>query len=889
MLGSNLGQASNFTVVIPAFNAGAQLPSCLAALQGSNFRDFEVLVVDDCSSDNTEEVIGSHGVGYMRTPRQLGPAGARNLGADHAHGRVLVFVDADVAVSPDTLQMIADDFERDPDLAAVFGSYDRAPADPGFFSQFKNLAHHFVHQTSNPEAGTFWAGCGAIRTEIFRRHSFDARKYPRPSIEDIELGLRLRQAGHKILLDKRIQVKHLKRWTLIGMLKSDIRDRAVPWTNLILETGQMPADLNLDRKSRLSGAATLLLAAFALLVLGSALVGPVPFGRLPLELSATGVVGSMMLLIALNLSLYRFFLQQRGIIFTIAAMPVHWLYYFYSGAVWCWCTASHHLRKVFRPNWSRRSAQVNQRPSTPAPSTAMKVAVSLRPLDLRRDASLRSRLDIDRSPDDVVIIGAGPAGLTAAYELSKHERSAVVLESDNVVGGIARTVDYKGYLFDIGGHRFFTKWEEVNQLWREILGDKFIERQRSSRILYRNRFFLYPLKVGDVLRGMGFVESLRIVRSYVYARLFPFREESTLEHWVCNRFGARLYRAFFKTYTEKVWGVPCSEIHAEWAAQRIKGLSFLSAVRGAIFQGRKNHVKSLISSFHYPERGPGQMWETLAELLEQNGQSVVLGQRVVRVCHEAGQVTRVITRSTSGEESFSGSHFISSMPIRSLVRALHPAAPAEVQRAAESLRYRDFLTVVLIVNRKHAIPDNWIYIHEPSVKVGRIQNFKNWSPAMVPNQEKTSLGLEYFVFQDDELWKASDAELIELATREIVQLELVRREEIEDGTVVRMPKAYPMYDNGWTRNVDCIRNYLQSSLPNLQVVGRNGMHKYNNQDHSMMTALLAARNIMGAKYDLWAVNTEPEYHEEQPEATRAYAELRRPAYAQPPRIKREVA
>ena len=383
-----MGQASNFTLVIPAFNAGAQLPSCLAALQGSNFRDFEVLVVDDCSSDSTEEVISSHGVGYMRTPRQLGPAGARNLGADHAHGRVLVFVDSDVAVSPDTLQMIADDFERDPDLAAVFGSYDRAPADPGFFSQFKNLAHHFVHQTSNPEAGTFWAGCGAIRTEIFRRHSFDARKYPRPSIEDIELGLRLRQAGHKILLDKRIQVKHLKRWTFIGMLKSDIRDRAVPWTNLILETGQMPADLNLDRKSRLSGVATLLLAAFALLVLGSALVGPVPFGRLPLELSALGVVGSMMRLIALNLSLYRFFRQQRGIIFTIAAMPVHWLYYFYSGAVWCWCTASHHLRKVFRPNWSRRSAQVNQRPSTPAPSTAVKVAVSLRPLDLRRDASL---------------------------------------------------------------------------------------------------------------------------------------------------------------------------------------------------------------------------------------------------------------------------------------------------------------------------------------------------------------------------------------------------------------------------------------------------------------------------------------------------------------------
>jgi protoporphyrinogen oxidase len=388
---------------------------------------------------------------------------------------------------------------------------------------------------------------------------------------------------------------------------------------------------------------------------------------------------------------------------------------------------------------------------------------------------------------------------------------------------------------------------------------------------------------------MGFVESLRIVRSYLYAALFPFREEETLEHWVCNRFGARLYRFFFKTYTEKVWGVPCSEIHADWAAQRIKGLSFLSAIRSAIFQSRKNDVKSLISSFHYPERGPGQMWQMLAERLQNSGQSILLGQRVVRLCHEGRRVTKVITRTSAGEESFSGSHFISSMPIRSLVRALDPAPPAEVQRAAESLRYRDFLTVVLIVNRKDTVPDNWIYIHEPSVKVGRIQNFKNWSPAMVPDPEKTSLGLEYFVFEDDELWKASEAELIELATREVVQLGLVRREEIEDGTVVRMPKAYPMYDNGWTRNVDCIRNYLQSNLQNLQLVGRNGMHKYNNQDHSMMTALLAARNIMGAKYDLWAVNTEPEYHEEQPEATRAYAELRRPAYAEPPRINRHVA
>jgi protoporphyrinogen oxidase len=881
-----LGALPSLSIVVPAHNASEHLATCLEALHASSFGDFEVLVIDDCSSDHSEDVIRSHGAAYLRTPRRLGPAGTRNLGADQARGRIIVFVDSDVAVSPDTLQQIADDFEQDSDLAAVFGSYDQSPAAPGFFSQYKNLTHHYVHQNSNPRAVTFWTGCGAIRSDIFRRFGFDGDKHAY-RMEDIELGLRLRRAEHKILLDKRIQVKHLKRWTFVGMLKSDIRDRAIPWAKLILESGEMPADLNLSRTARFSVAITMLLVAFAGLPLVSA-----GFGKPPLRLSGLGIAGSILLLIRLNRALYHFFWKQRGTAFMIAAMPVHWLYYFYSGIVWIGCSVSHYLGKALRPDPGRSSHKNNETRHLARMSEAEPVGeLQLRALDLRR-ASWRKEEEeaaTDPAPAEVVIIGAGPAGLTAAYELSKYGRSAVVLEGDQVVGGIARTVDYKGYLFDIGGHRFFSKWEEVNRLWREILGDKFLERQRSSRILYRNRFFLYPLKLGDVLQGMGFVESLRIVRSYVYATLFPFREEETLEHWVCNRFGARLYRAFFKTYTEKVWGVPCNQIHADWAAQRIKGLSFLSAIRGAIFPGGQNHVKSLIASFHYPERGPGQMWQILAERLQSCGQSILLEHRVVRLCHEGGRVTKVITRSSSGEASFFGSNFISSMPIRSLVRALDPAPPAEVQRAAESLRYRDFLTVVLIVNRKDTMPDNWIYIHEPSVKVGRIQNFKNWSPAMVPDPEKTSLGLEYFVFEDDQLWKASDAELIELATREVVQLGLVRREEIEDGTVVRMPKAYPMYDNGWTRNVDCIRRYLESNLQNLQLVGRNGMHKYNNQDHSMMTALLAARNIMGAKYDLWAVNTEPEYHEEQPEATRAYAELRRPAYAEPPRINRHVA
>lgn len=492
------------------------------------------------------------------------------------------------------------------------------------------------------------------------------------------------------------------------------------------------------------------------------------------------------------------------------------------------------------------------------------------------------------SSDRVVIIGGGPAGLTAAYELAKHGKAAVVLEADNIVGGIARTVNYKGYLFDIGGHRFFSKWDEVNQIWREILGHRMLERQRLSRIFYRNRFFFYPLKPFNVLFGMGIWESLLILGSYLKSRLFPSRTEQTLEQWVCNRFGSRLYKAFFKTYTEKVWGVPCAEIHATWAAQRIKGLSLVSALRHAFRNGGEHNVKSLISSFYYPERGPGQMWELLADRLQQLGQPVLLEQRVIRVVHHGGRIEKVVTAGAQGEEHYYGSDFISSMPIRSLVRALQPAAPTEVVRAAESLRYRDFLTVVLIVNRKHVIPDNWIYVHDPSVKVGRIQNLKNWSPAMVPDDAKTSLAMEYFVFKNDEMWNCADARLIKLATREIVKLGLVREDEIVDGTVVRMPKAYPMYDNGWLEKVDLIHRYLDANLRNLQLVGRNGMHKYNNQDHSMMTALYAARNIMGANYDLWAVNTEPEYHEEKSSSPDS-SEYRRPPYAEPPRIKSQIA
>jgi protoporphyrinogen oxidase len=480
-----------------------------------------------------------------------------------------------------------------------------------------------------------------------------------------------------------------------------------------------------------------------------------------------------------------------------------------------------------------------------------------------------------------VIMGGGPAGLSAAYELARQGRTPVVLESDEVVGGLARTVDYHGFLFDIGGHRFFTKSPEVQQLWQEILGPKLKERSRLSRIHYRNRFFLYPLKPLNALLGIGPIEALRVIASYLRWHYRPYRKVENFEQWVTNRFGKRLFEMFFRTYTEKVWGIPCSEIRADWAAQRIRNLSLLRVVRASLRRSKGNAIRSLVERFSYPERGPGQMWETLADRLEAMGHPVLKGRRVSRIFHHARAVTAVATEGRHGTERFDGGHFISSIPIRDLVRALRPAPPDNVLRAAESLRYRDFLLVGLIVNRKNICPDNWIYVHDPGVRVGRVQNFKNWSPAMVPNPDQTSLGMEYFVFENDDLWSSPDSQLIDLARREIEQLRLARADEISDGVVIRMPKAYPIYDRHWEQHVATIRSYVELHLPNLQLVGRNGMHRYNNQDHSMMTGMYAARNVMGAGYDLWSVNSEAEYQEEQTESRRAPY---RPAYAEPPRV-----
>ncbi|TAG74169.1 MAG: NAD(P)/FAD-dependent oxidoreductase [Oscillatoriales cyanobacterium] len=436
----------------------------------------------------------------------------------------------------------------------------------------------------------------------------------------------------------------------------------------------------------------------------------------------------------------------------------------------------------------------------------------------------------------VAIVGAGPAGLTAAYELVKQGIVPVVLEKGDKVGGLARTESYKGYRFDIGGHRFYTKVAAVQQLWQEVLGNEFIKVPRLSRIFYRGKFFNYPIGAFNTLFNLGIIESALIILSYLRVRLWPLPKEETFEQWVINRFGDRLYKTFFKTYTEKVWGIPCSEIQADWAAQRIKGLSLTTAIINALFGS--NDTKTLIKEFDYPALGPGMMWEKFAEAVEAKDGKVYLDTKVISFEREGNKI-KTITAEHNGEiVEYSADNFITSMPISALVARMKPQPPEPVLHAARSLKYRDFLIVSLIVDRPSLFPDNWIYIHSPEVKVGRIQNFKNWSAALVPDASKTCLGMEYFCNEGEELWVMSDAELVELATRELVELGLAKAADVEDGVVLRQPKAYPVYDAEYRGHLRVLEGFL-TGIENLQTIGRNGMHRYNNQDHSMLTGMLA--------------------------------------------------
>jgi protoporphyrinogen oxidase len=477
----------------------------------------------------------------------------------------------------------------------------------------------------------------------------------------------------------------------------------------------------------------------------------------------------------------------------------------------------------------------------------------------------KRRVDRLRSGERAVVIGGGPAGLTAALELLKAGAAVTVLEGTDTLGGISQTAQYKGYRFDIGGHRFFTKYGPVQELWQDILGDQLIGVPRLSRIHYNGKYFDYPLKAANALSGLGLLNAVRIVASYAKAKLLPSKVEENFEQWVSNRFGKRLYEIFFKTYTEKVWGISCTEIRAEWAAQRIQNLSLAKAIlNAASIQKRSTKVKSLISEFQYPRLGPGQMWELAGERILERGGEIRMQTKVKVLEHGPdGRIRAVRARGPDGEEQrIEAEHFVSTMPVRSLVRALEPKPLQPVPEAAEGLRYRDFLVVALILEAEDLFPDNWIYIHTPGVKVGRIQNFNNWSRAMVPDAGRTCLGMEYFCFKGDGLWELSDQELIALATKELGKLGLADPALVVDGTVVRMPKAYPIYDSTYRDHLDTVRGFIDP-IPNLHPVGRNGMHKYNNQDHSMLTAMMTVWNMLGAAHDVWEVNTDFEYHEEQ--------------------------
>jgi protoporphyrinogen oxidase len=472
----------------------------------------------------------------------------------------------------------------------------------------------------------------------------------------------------------------------------------------------------------------------------------------------------------------------------------------------------------------------------------------------------------------VLVIGAGPAGLTAGYLLTGQGRDVSILERDpTYVGGISRTVNYKGFLFDIGGHRFFSKSKEVVDLWREILPDDFIERPRLSRIYYKGKFFAYPLKAFEALLKLGLANSVACLMSYVLARLFPVKSPRTFHQWVRNQFGERLFSIFFKTYTEKVWGMSCDEISADWAAQRIKGLDFATAVMDGVTRslGVKRaagdtQVKTLIETFQYPRRGPGMMWDAAAEKIRARGGEILMDRCLQTAAWDPTRKAWTVTATDSAGavQTITARHLISSAPITELAAALDPCPISRLH--ARQLRYRDFLTVALITRSAKSFPDNWIYIHDPAVKVGRIQNFASWSPDMIPLEGHACLGMEYFCFEGDGLWTASDEDLIELAKREVGHIGLASPDEVVDACVVRQRKAYPVYDDAYQANVEAVRLDFENRFPTLHLVGRNGMHKYNNQDHAMMTAMLTVENIVAGEriYDVWRVNEDAEYSED---------------------------
>jgi protoporphyrinogen oxidase len=458
------------------------------------------------------------------------------------------------------------------------------------------------------------------------------------------------------------------------------------------------------------------------------------------------------------------------------------------------------------------------------------------------------------------VLGAGPAGLTAAYVLALRGEKAEVFEADGVVGGLAKTSEFNGYRFDLGGHRFFTKLRPIERLWEEMLGDEFLTRPRLSRIYYDGKFLAYPLVARDVVGRLGFAETVRCGLSYVSTRARSGARPETFEDWVTMRFGRRLYDAFFRSYTEKVWGIPGSEIRAEWAAQRIKNFSLSRAILSMLHLSRSEDP-TLIEQFRYPRLGPGQMWEAFRQRIEERGIPVRLNHRCTLLRHDdAGRVHSVGVATNCHAVEVPVDAVLSSIPLAELILSLDPPPPPEILDAARRLRYRDLCVVALMLEGEMPFPDNWIYLHDPGTRAGRVQNFAAWSESMV-RPGTSCLGVEYFCFEGDDIWELSDDDAVDLAKTELARIGLLDASRVVDGVRVRVPKAYPMYDSNYAEALPPVREYLRG-FDNLRTFGRNGLHRYNNQDHSMWTGMLAALDLLDALgADVWSVNTEAAYHE----------------------------
>jgi len=459
----------------------------------------------------------------------------------------------------------------------------------------------------------------------------------------------------------------------------------------------------------------------------------------------------------------------------------------------------------------------------------------------------------------VVILGAGPAALSAGLTLLKAGFPVILLEREKQVGGISKTVEYKGFRFDVGGHRFFTRSDEVMKLWQETLGKDFLLRPRLSRIYYQGKFFKYPIELGDTLKKAGLRTSLLCMASFIRYHLFPIRPEKSFADWVTNRFGRKLFLMFFKSYTEKVWGISTEELSADWAAQRIKGLSLWEAVKNSLFKPKKK-IKTLIEEFHYPKYGPGMMYQAMADKIINLGGKIELGQTITVLNEEGRRIKSITAKDENGEEiALEADYFISTIPLPDTLRFLRPEL-SEFEGVEKELTFRDFISVNLIIKKKVVFPDNWIYVHDPRVKLGRIQNFKNWSEFMTPDERMTPIGCEYFCNQGDELWTTNDDKLIKLASRELQKLGLIKKGMMVDGLVYRMRDAYPVYMGDYQKVVSRAKKEL-SKIENLQIAGRGGMFRYNNMDHSILSGIYTAKNIMGEHHDVWQVNAEEEYHE----------------------------